>query len=980
MDGADPTADSGAATVGPGEGAAQSAEIGMDTAEYHERSGSWFFDHEQYPEAEKSYSEAIKLDPGHAQYFHNLGTALFAQEKYSSAESAEREAIRLAPDNAEYHNNLGEYLLAQEQYREAEEAFRKSLELSPDQPAFLNDLGRALFPQKRYREAGDVQQQAIEIAERAATGEAVDEELRSQFYNNLGDTLFRQGRGKEAEDAYRKACSLDPGSARNHNDFGATLYLLGKYTEAEAEFRAALRAALDIKPDNIPDDALFRNNLATALFARGKYEQAEQESRAAVKLDDQDTYHHDLGTALFMQQRYDEAESEFREAIRLNDADPRYHNSLSLCLVSQQRFEDAEAAARQAIELDRKDPGDPKYSDDLVSILRAHAGYAIECKNFAKAAGALREALMIRPAASYYNDLGVTLLARMRHDDVRDPAARTLELDDVRRAKPDLLREAREAFQKALELDPGNASYRSNLSEVFFAQKRYPEAEIQLHEAIQSEPANDTYRSNLAYALFAQQRLDEAEEAYREAARLGQNKGKHYDSLGTVLLANRKDASAEQEYRKAIKYAEAPDLVSDYKLHLVAALSAQGKYEEAVGLLSGMIEENPDKPVYHDVLATVRYHLRAYNEAEGEERIAIALAKPEQKITYHINLARILIHQQRLAEAERELAKLDESGTDSAPVCGLLGYIMDRNGQAVEAEANYRRSLSIEANSTVRCNLGILLARNRRFSEAAEESYQALEDAPTAWMPHYALGLLALEQADEYSDDSYYGDGVHHFKQAITIFNSHVPDHAQSDIQANLHLNLGYAYGKLGQSARALAEFRAAKKTSRMHSGVWFTADANTRRYRRREQAAGSQRSQITVFLSLGVIVFLIIGILEWHNRLTSPYLVTLLTLGVALFVIAFYLPIVTNIKLGPVSLEKQAVALRSEPPQPLPSPGNSLDSSFEVWEDNQLAQAVDRLGALPKPAATDPQATAQETPPLPEPLGARLSRNPSVR
>jgi len=60
VDGADPTADSGAATVGPGEGAAQSAEIGMDTAEYHERSGSWFFDHEQYPEAEKSYSEAIK--------------------------------------------------------------------------------------------------------------------------------------------------------------------------------------------------------------------------------------------------------------------------------------------------------------------------------------------------------------------------------------------------------------------------------------------------------------------------------------------------------------------------------------------------------------------------------------------------------------------------------------------------------------------------------------------------------------------------------------------------------------------------------------------------------------------------------------------------------------------------------------------------------------------------------------------------------
>jgi Flp pilus assembly protein TadD len=1028
VEGTDPNGVTGSATVGDDEGTTQPTEIGVDTAEYHERRGSSFFDNRRYVEAEKSYREAIRLDPSYARYFHNLGTALFAQNQYHQAEEAERDAIRLAPNDAEYRNNLGRYLLAQKRYPEAETEFRESLKLSPEQPAFLNDLGRSLYPQGRYADAEEVQRQAIEIVDRTGASEAVGAELHSQFYNNLGDTLFEQGRSDEAVDMYREACRLDPGSARNHNDFGATLCQLGQYTEAEKE----LREALDIDPGY----ALFHNNLAAALFALGKYEQAERESRAAVALDNKDTYHHDLGTALFMQQKYGAAESEFRQAVRLNGADARYQNSLGLCLLPQRRFEDAEAAARRAVALDAKNS---RYSDNLASILAAHARHAIERENFAEAASALREVLLIRPndarnhdslasvlfaanllpeaeeeqrtaialapdTASYHNNLGIMLLTRARPEHVDDPAAAVTapastrastpastrvstpasEPDAGSRAESALLRQAREAFQQAVDLDRDNASYKSNLSRVFFAQQRYSDAEVQLREAIQVDPANDAYRTNLAYALFAQHRLGEAEEAYREAARLGQDKGKHYDNLGTVLLASLKPASAEQEYRKAISLAEGPRMVREYKLHLVAALSPLGKYTEAADLLTGMIEEDADNPVYRDALATAHYHLRAYNDAECEERLAISLAESaERKTAYHVNLARILIQQQRLTEAERELAKLDELGTASAPAFGLLGYIMDRNGQVAEAETNYRRSLSLEANVTIRCNLGILLAKNRRFNEAAEESYQALEEAPTAWMPHYALGLLALEQADEYSDDSYYDDGAHHFKQAIGAFDSHVPGHAQSDTRASLHLNLGYAYGKLGQSARALAEFRSAKKISRVHSRVWFTADANMRRYRRREQAAGFQRSQTAVFISLGLIVFLTIGILEWRNRLTSPYLVSLLALGIALFVIAFYLPIVTNIKLGPVSLEKQAVALRAEPPQPLSIPGNSLDTSSEAWEETQLAEAVGRLEAaigLPRrPPAPDPQATPQETPPLPQPLGARLFGSPSV-
>lgn len=984
------------------EGAENSARISGDRAEHHEQRGSSFFDTGQYAQAEAAYRAAIELDPGYARYRHNLATALFAQGRFGDAVSAEGDAVRLDPDDAEYRNSLGQFLLAEDRYQDAEESFREALVLNPDQPSFHNDLGRSLFPQGRHAEAETAQRKAIELVGRLGAKANVSAELHSQFWNNLGDNLFQQTRNDEAKDAYREACRLDPGSARNHNDFGATLCLLGEYDEAARE----LRAALDVDPGN----ALFHNNLAAALFALKDYEQAEQESERAVELDDQATYHHDLGAALFMQDRFREAEREFRTAVRLNAADARCLNGLALCLFWQRRFVEAEAEARRAVALDAENPA---YSSTLVSVLAAHARWAVDRENLVEATAALREVIRLRPGdarnhdslaslllaagllteaeaeqrtaitldpgrGSYHSNLGATLLARVQRADTARPAPGEARRGDGDRARPDLLRAGREAFEQAVTLEPGNADYKVGLSAVFFAQRRYREAEGQLRQAIRLEPGNDTFQSNLAYSLFAQQRLPEAEAAYRKAARIGADKGRHYDNLGTALLVNRKAQSAELEYRKAIARAETPTLLSEYQLHLIAALSAQGKHRDAAALLSEMIEDKPDDPVYRDELATALYHLRDYREAEEQQRKAIELAGAgEQEIGYYVNLARIFIHQQRLDEAERELDKLGDQQADSGPVHALLGYIMDQKDHAGEAEEHYRRSLAVEVSTTVRCNLGILLARNRRFSEAAEECFRALDEAPGAWMPHYALGMLALGQADEYSDDAFYDDGANHFKQAIGAFNSHTLSRGQSDTEASLHLNLGYSYGRMGQSARALAEFESAMKISRRHSRTWFTADANMRRYRRREQTGGSQRAQMFVFSALGLIVLAIIGLLEWHNRLTAPYLVTLLTLSFALFVIAFYLPIVTNIKFGPVSLEKQAVVLRSDPPSPLPSPGNSLDSSFEAWEEVQLAQAVGRLEAArgqSAPSAPAAHATSQETPPLPQPLGARLA------
>jgi Flp pilus assembly protein TadD len=970
---------------GGGTSTAEVAEPGPAaalTAEHYERLGSSLFDSKKYRQAERAYRQAIRMNPDNARYFHNLATALFAQGgKNKAAEKAERQAIRLCPDDAKYHNSLGEYLLAQQDPTEAEKAYRNALSLAPANAAYLNDLGRALFAQEEYKKAEDEQRKAIGIAETPAGGQEVDRKLLSQFHNNLGDALFNQGEQQAAEAEYRIACDLDPKSPRNHNDFGATLFTMGKYAEAEAELRLAVELA--------PEDALFHNNLADTFFALQEYSLAEQECRRALDLKERDVYHHDLGTALFMQERYPEAEGEYRRAIELNSVDPRYQNSLSLCLIAEDRFADAEEAAYRALELK---PDNSEYQDNLLAILARHVQKAIERDDFDEAEQAMRQILLQRPLeARYHDSLGALLFAAHRLQEAESEQRTAITLDPAvaqyydnlgvtlfTLAKEDdsRLREAIGAFKKAIELDPVNARYKSGLASVLFAQERYSDAETLLREVVRSDEDGDLYHSNLGHALFAQQRMREAEKEYRHALRLSKDKSKHHDSLGTLLLVQRRAAMAEISYRHAVELAETAASTAYYRTHLIRALTAQGKYEDAAAVLATMIEEDPDNPVYHDLLAAVRYQLHEHEAAENEQQAAIRLATSvSQCVSFRINLSRILIHQHRLADAEQELQDLEELSESNAAIWGLLGYVMDRNGRTADAEANYRRSLAIEANVTVHCNLGILLARSGRFSEAAEEIYRTLDDVPDAWMPHYALGLLALEQADEYNDRSYYDESASHFNRAISALDSFASSSAQRDARANLHLNLGYAHGKLGRSSRAVTEFRTARREARKHSRTWFAADANLRRYRRGQQATGSQRTQGPVFITLAVAVLGAAGWLEWRNKITSPYLVTFVTLGMILFVMAFYLPIVTNIKLGPVSLEKQAALLRSDPPEPISSLGNSPDLGIEAWEDDQLAQVVARDQAvITLPAATDPEPTPQETPPLPQPFGARLS------
>ncbi len=106
-------------------------------------------DDRKHSEAEVSYREAVRLDPGNAVMHRNLGSALYYQQHYPDAEAAAREALRLDPEYAPAHSTLGDVQYALKQYADAEASYRQAIRLDPADPWAHNGLGNALKQLKR---------------------------------------------------------------------------------------------------------------------------------------------------------------------------------------------------------------------------------------------------------------------------------------------------------------------------------------------------------------------------------------------------------------------------------------------------------------------------------------------------------------------------------------------------------------------------------------------------------------------------------------------------------------------------------------------------------------------------------------------------------------------------------------------------------------------------------------------------------------
>jgi tetratricopeptide (TPR) repeat protein len=352
------------------------------------------------------------------------GESLLEAGNLNGAVDKFKEAVRLSPGTALYHDNLAAAYNATKEYALAENEARLALSLDPTVARYHNNLGIAVAALGKYSDAERAYREAVRL-----------KPSEPLYHRNLASALVELNRPTDAEESARRAIALyatdsskekDKNLGAAHNVLGDSLLDQDKFTEAEKSYRDAIKL--------VPDSALFQTNLSNALYLQNKYPEAEAESRKAISLDPAyPTAHNLLGLTLELQSKWSDALLSYQKAVELSPKTALYRRNLAGALIELRRYPEAEEQAKAAIDIDPNN----------TSNARAYNLWGIALysqKKYDPAIAAYQKAIQLNGKVSvYYSNLGLCF------EQMNQPLR------------------AREAYQKALEVDANNKDAKDGL-------------------------------------------------------------------------------------------------------------------------------------------------------------------------------------------------------------------------------------------------------------------------------------------------------------------------------------------------------------------------------------------------------------------------------------------------------------------------------------------------------------------------------------
>jgi tetratricopeptide (TPR) repeat protein len=295
----------------------------------------------------------------------------------------------------------------------------------------------------------------------------IDEQ--AQMHNRQGIALARQGRFDEAAARFRDAIRTQPKAPSAHNNLACVLTSQGRFAEAVASYRAAVALAPNdpVTLNNLgnalrqvgehveavqycrravqmrPDYCEAHSNLSLALEAQGEVHEALQHAQASLRLrPDFAVGYANLGYLLNRLGRIDEGIAACQQALRLDPQHAEAYSNLGMLFSKQGRWDEAVAQFRKALQL----------RPDLVDIRISLANCCWEHDRLGEAKQHCAVVLRQRPnRAEAYNVLGAVLLKE---------GARS---------------ESLAAFDEALRHDPKLAEAHFNRAMVVLAMGRFEE-------------------------------------------------------------------------------------------------------------------------------------------------------------------------------------------------------------------------------------------------------------------------------------------------------------------------------------------------------------------------------------------------------------------------------------------------------------------------------------------------------------------------
>jgi len=339
---------------------------------------------------------------------------------------------------------------------------------------------------------------------------------------------------------------------------------------------------------------------------------------------------------------------------------------------------------------------------------------------------------------------------------------------------------------KAIEIDPNQAIYYTNMGNVLNEQAQSDRAVTCYQKALQLNPNLVEAHYNLGNTLDRQGKLDEAIVCYQKTLQINPNYVEGHNNLGNILNKQGKLDQAIACYQKAIQLN--PNYTNAYN-NLGAALHKQDKLDQAIACYQKALQINPNNSNSHNNMG-----VSLYEQSKLDQAITCyqkALQFNPDNADAHNNLGILLNEQNKPDQAIACYQKVLQLKPDYADAYNNMGSSLSGQGESDQAVACFQKALQLNPNCA---GAHKNLANCKKFHEG-DKSFEILESLKGKYpyslkekmSIHFALGKMYADIADyEKSFENYrsanelrkqrYGqnfdldDCERHFRECMEIF------------------------------------------------------------------------------------------------------------------------------------------------------------------------------------------------------------------
>ena len=391
----------------------------------------------------------------------------------------------------------------------------------------------------------------------------------SEAYLLMGKLFFRLSNFKMAMKNYQKAIEVNPNNADAHYQLAKTCQAMYRPDFAIIELEKAVASK--------PDFAEAYYDWGTLLLQMGDVEKAIPKLEYVLKINPNDAYtHYTLGTAYLKIEDYNTAKHHFKASTQINKTDAYTFYNLGICCINTKDNQGALNAFKQAMDLA---PSDSQYAyqrylvnmnimdfeeaeKDIKKAIKAkpaEVDYRLKLvalykrkKQYSNILDELNNYININPkVSSIYSEMGIAYseLGDASVAKVSFEKALSLNPNDVRaiygkgellKASGIKLREAKEMFKRALEIDPKFLPALEDLGLMYFEEGDPDTGTKYFRSALDSASAEELngVKVNYAGVLIKYGQADEGVKVFKnlinerpEDARLRMSLAKAYKEI-----------------------------------------------------------------------------------------------------------------------------------------------------------------------------------------------------------------------------------------------------------------------------------------------------------------------------------------------------------------------------------------------------------------------------------------------------------------